>query len=239
MTYGVTDVNAGARGGEFLTGNLSYFTIKTIVPCYPTNVKTPLADALKARNFTSLAASRTITIEDGNGAVVAYDDNAEYTSAYNKQQNLNTLLNVFATRANPVVVNVTATTNANADTFTAFAANGVTADTFGSDYGAVEGRLYGIYTISIVTEKAGQWNVTSAAAGSNDAGYQFLNVLGTNIPALNTTATTPAGTLVNNTPTTQDVGATAFTVVGSVFVTAAGATLNTVAKASDVLPAVL
>jgi hypothetical protein len=38
MAYGQTDVNAGARGGEFLVGNLNFFQLITVVPCYPTNV---------------------------------------------------------------------------------------------------------------------------------------------------------------------------------------------------------
>lgn len=238
MAYGQTDVNSGARGGEFLTGNLSYFTIKTIVPCYPTNVKTPIAQARAARNWTSLSGSRTITVVDGNGAEVTYASDAAYTSAYNKQKNLDTLLNVFATRANPVVVNVTATTTANADTFAAFAANGSIQDNFGTGYGASEGVLYGVYTINIVSEKAGQWKVSVGTAGddagNNTDGYEFLNVLdGT--PALNTTATTPT----TDTGIPQDAGATAFTVLGGAFEVNSAANLNTVAKASDVLPAVL
>jgi hypothetical protein len=228
MAYGQTDVNSGARGGEFLTGNLNYFTIKTVVPAYPTNVKTPLAQALKARNWTSLAASRTIVVVDGNGATVTYDTDAEYTSAYNKQQNLNTVVAVFATRANPVVVNVSAALSADPSAAnSAFASGGVADDEFGATYNSANTA---IYTISMVIEKAGSWLVSGVGAGTNDAGYQLLNVLN-GVPVLNTTATTPAGP--------QDASGIAITVATSAFVVdGASADNNVVAKFTDSLPSV-
>lgn len=228
MPYGQTAVNLGARGGEFLTGNMNYFTIKTVVPCYPTNVKTPLAEALKARNWTSLAASRTITVVDGNGASVTFDTDAEYVSAYNKQKNLDTVLNVFAQRANPVVVNVSAAISADPSAAnSAFASGGVADDEFGGTY---NGANTAIYTISMVIEKAGAWLVSGTGAGSNDAGYQLLNTLN-GVPVLNTTATTPAGP--------QDATGIAITVATGAFVVdGSSADNNVVAKLTDSLPAV-
>lgn len=228
MAYGQTDVNAGARGGEFLTGNLNYFTIKTVVPAYPTNVKTPLAEALKARNWTSLAASRAITVVDGNGATVTYDTDAEYTSAYNKQKNLDTVLKVFASRVNPVVVNVSAAISADPSAAnSAFASGGVADDEFGATY---NGANTAIYTISLVIEKAGSWLVSGVGAGTNEAGYQLLNTLN-GVPVLNTTATTPAGP--------QDATGIAITVATGAFVVdGASADNNVVAKLTDSLPAV-
>lgn len=228
MAHGQTDVNSGARGGEFLVGNLNYITIKTVVPCYPTKVTAPLADALKARNFTSLAASRVITVVDGNGAAVSYDTDAEYVSAYNKQRNLDTLLNVFSSRANPVVVNVSAVISADPSAATtAFASGGVAANNFGDTYDSANTA---IYTISLVVEKGGSWLVSGVGAGNNEDGYQLLNVLN-GVPVLSTTAATPAGP--------QDAAAIAITVATGAFVVAGdSANRNLVAKATDSLPAV-
>ena len=229
MAYGQTDVNSGARGGEFLTGNLNYFTVKTVVPSYPTNVKTPLATALKARNWTSLAASRAITVVDGNGATVTYDTDAEYTSAYNKQKNLDTVLNVFASRVNPVVVNVSAALSADPSAANAaFASGGVADDEFGATY---NGANTAIYTINLVIEKAGSWLVSGVGTGTNEAGYQLLNVLN-GVPVLSTTAATPAGP--------QDAVGIAITVATGAFVVdGASADNNVVAKFTDSLPAVV
>lgn len=230
MAYGQTNVNEGARGGEFLTGDLSYFTIKTVVPCYPTNVKAPLADALKARNWTSLAGARPITVVDGNGDSVTYDSDAEYTSAYNKQQNLDTLMAVFATVANPVVVNVSAAISSDPSaTYAAFpaAAVGVADNEFGITYNTA---YTAIYTINIVTEKYRSWLVSGVGAGSNASGYQLLAALD-GVTVLNTTAVTPAGP--------QDATGIAITVATGAFVVAgASGDNNIVAIASETLPKV-
>lgn len=226
MAYGQVNVNGGSRGGEFLTGDLNFVTLKTVVPCYPTNVTVPLAQALKARNWTSLAASRTIIVVDGNGASVTYDSDAEYVSAYNKQANLTTLLNVFATRANPVIVNVSAEVVNDPSAQTLFT-GGVLANSVGATY---NGNPAGVYTISITTERNPAWLVDSSTTESNTNGYQLLNAIdGT--PVLNTTAATPAGP--------QDATAIAVTVATGKFVIASGsADRNIVAKLSQTLPAV-
>jgi hypothetical protein len=228
MAYGQTNVNAGARGGEFLVGNLNYITIKTVVPCYPTKAIAPLADLLKSRGWTSLAASRVVTLVDGNGDTVSYDTDAEYVSAYNKQKNLDALLKVVATRANPVVVNVGAAISANPNAATAaFASGGAAANNFGATYDDADTA---IYTISLVVEKGGSWLVTGVGAGNNEDGYQLLNVLN-GVPVLDTTAVTPAGP--------QDATAIAVAVATGKFVVAGdSADRNVVAKASDSLPAV-
>lgn len=227
MAYGQTNVNGGSRGGEFLTGDLNFVTLKTVVPCYPTNVTAPLAQALKARNWTSLAASRAITVVDGNGASVTYDSDAEYVSAYNKQANLTTLLNVFATRANPVIVNVSAAVVNDPSAQTLFT-GGVLANSVGATY---NGNPAGVYTISITTERNPAWLVDSSTTESNTNGYQLLNAID-GVPVLNTTAATPAGP--------QDATAIAVTVATGKFVIASGsADRNIVAKLSGTLPAVV
>jgi hypothetical protein len=184
MAYGQTDVNSGARGGEFLTGNLNFFQIATAVPCYPTNVKTPYATAIKARNWTSLSGSRTITVVDGNGAEVTYSAQSAYEDAYYTQKNLDTLLNVFSTRANPVVVSVSSTTIDN-DPATTILAGAVNGTQFGSTYTV---NSLTVYNINLVTERNPAWLVNdSTAPQTNTNGYQFLSTLdGT--PTLATTA---------------------------------------------------
>ncbi len=205
MAYGQTDVNAGARGGEFLTGSLNFYQIVTVVPCYPTNVKTPYQTAIKARNWTSLlSGSRTIIVKDGNGADVTYATEAEYTSAYNKQKNLDTLLSVFATRANPVVVSVSSAAIADGNGATILA-DGVNAVDFGSTY---NGGRQGYY-INIATERNPAWLVDETTVESNTNGYQLMAALN-GAPALSTTATTPAGP--------QDATAAAQTVATGAFV---------------------
>ena len=184
MAYGQTDVNSGARGGEFLTGNLNFFQIVTVVPCYPTSVKTPLAQALKARNWTSLSGSRTITVTDGNGGTTTYSSDASYTDAYTKQQNLNTLLNVFATRANPVVVSVSSAAIADGSGATVLA-NGVNAVDFGSTFNGAQTGYY----INLATERNPAWLVDTSTAESNATGYQLLAAL-EEIPTGSTTAVT-------------------------------------------------
>lgn len=204
MAYGVTSVNQGARGGEFLVGSLNFYQIATVVPSYPTNVKTPLAQALAARNWTSLAASRAITIVDGNGASVTYDTDAEYVSAYNKQQNLDTLLSVFGIRANPVIVSVSAASVADGNGATVLA-GGVNAVDFGSTYNGAQF----VYSINLATERNPAWLVDTSTAESNANGYQLLSALN-GVTVLDTTATTPAGP--------QDATAAAVTVATGAFV---------------------
>lgn len=182
MAYGQTDVNAGARGGEFLVGNLNFFQIVTVIPCYPTNVKTPLAAALKARNWTSLSGARTITVVDGNGGSTTYSSDSAYTDAYNTQKNLDTLLSVFATRANPVLVSVSSAAIADGAGATVLA-SGVNAVDFGSDYNGAQTGYY----INLATERNPAWVVDTSTVESNANGYQLLAAMdGT--PTLATTA---------------------------------------------------
>ena len=135
---------------------------------------------------------------------------------------------MFATRANPVVVNVSAEISADPSAAnSAFASGGVADDEFGGTY---NGANTAIYTINMVIEKGGSWLVSGVGAGTNEAGYQLLNVLN-GVPVLNTTATTPAGG--------QDATGIAITVATGAFVVdGASADNNVVAKFSDSLPAV-
>lgn len=187
MAYGQTNVNGGSRGGEFLTGNLNFFQLITVVPSYPTKVTAPLAQALKARNWTSLSASRTITIVDGNGASQTYTSNAGYEDAYNKQANLTALLNTFAIAANPVIVAVSTASIADGSGATVLS-GGVNAVDFGSTYnGAQTG-----YFINLATERNPAWLMDTSTVESNTNGYQLLNAID-GVPVLDTAAVSVAG----------------------------------------------
>jgi hypothetical protein len=199
MAYGQTNVNSGARGGEFLVGNLNFFQIVTVVPCYPTNVKTPLAAALAARNWTSLSGSRTITVVSGNGNSTTYSSNASYVDAYNTQKNLDTLLGVFGTRGNPVVVSVSAAVIADGNGATVLAA-GVNAVDFGSDY---NGEQTG-YFINLATERNPAWVVDTSTAESNTNGYQLLAALG-GTPTLATTDIAATQFVVSGTDNARNI----------------------------------
>ena len=208
----VTQVNGSSRAGEFLTGSLDYFTLVTVVPCFPTQVKAPLSEVLAALNATALSSTKSITV---NG--VTYTSNTTYTDALAKQSNLDTLINVFSTRANPVVVNayvIPSVANVGAVTFAGYSVG----TSFGADYDSVTRDLY---TVKLVSERAGSWfvgaqgnykqadGVTAITANNtNQDGYLFLTALnGTPITDLN------SGVVI-----TTDA-----------FVTADGTTLNTIA----------
>ncbi len=161
-------VNGGVQAGEFLTGNMDFFAIATLVPMAQTNVTTPVADLYTQQGYTTW---QNVTVINGAGTAVTYTSEADYTDALAKQANLNLLLQVFAQRVNPVAISVTAQTVSNPSTTSAFAgySNGVT---FGDDYSS----SMTVTVIKIATEKHGQWNV-SAAAESNENGYQLLDAL--------------------------------------------------------------
>lgn len=99
-------VHGNVRPGVFLTGTFDFFTVVTQVAAYPTNVKAPLADVLTALNVTTLSSTNKVTIVDGNSDSHDYTSDAAYTTALNKQTALDRLIQIFATRANPVMVSV-------------------------------------------------------------------------------------------------------------------------------------
>lgn len=162
-------VNGNARAGEFLTGNMDFFTVVTVVPCFQTNVKAPLADV-----------TLPVTVVDGTGSAVTYSTATNYNNALAKQSNLDLLVKTFSTRANPVAISVSSTVSGDLDneTFTGYS----NATAFGSTYN-VAGTYY---TVKFATEHTGLWNV-SAVAESNENGYQLLTALnGVAITDLNT-----------------------------------------------------
>ena len=175
-------VNGSTLPGEFLTSGLDFFTIVTVVPCFPTNVKAPLDSVKQALNISTSTNISTVggyDVVDATGALVNYANDADYEDALAKQANLDTLLQVWAIRANPVVVNayvIEGVANVGAVTFAGYS----TATDLGSGYNALTRDLY---TIKLVSERAGAWYVGSqgnygtTANDTNTYGYQFLTAL--------------------------------------------------------------
>jgi hypothetical protein len=169
MSYntGTNDkVNGGVHGGEFLTGKMDFYTVITVVPMAQTNVTTPVAYLYTQQGYTTW---QPVTVIDGSGTPVTYSTQASYTDALVKQNNLNLLIQLFATRANPVAISSSSVSaNPNTSTYSGF----FNATNLGSDFNST----YTVTTVNIATEKTLLWNVSSAAE-SNELGYQFLNVL--------------------------------------------------------------
>jgi hypothetical protein len=167
----VTQVNGNGRAGEFITGNLEFYTVWTMVPVTQTNVRAPLSSVLAALNATALSATKSITVVNGSGSAVTYTSNATYTDALAKQSNLDTLLSVFSIRANPVMVSVSSASisDGNAASLHPGASNALT---FGDNYSGAQTE----YTVRLAAEKSNAWNV-SAVAESNTNGYQLLAAL--------------------------------------------------------------
>ena len=169
MSYntGTNDkVNGGVQAGEFLTGNMDFFTVKTVVPMAQTNVTTPVAYLYTQQGYTTW---QSVTVINGAGTPVTYSTQASYEDALVKQANLNLLIQLFATRANPVAISVsTASENPYDGTYTGF----LNATNLGSDFDGT----YTVTTVKLATEKTLLWNVSSAA-DSNENGYQLLDVL--------------------------------------------------------------
>jgi hypothetical protein len=157
-------VNGGVKGGEFLTGKMDFFTIQTLVPVAQTNVTTPVADLYQI----SSSVWSPVTVVDGSGADVTYATQADYEAALKKQMNFDTFLKVFATRANPVAVSITAETVADPSDAG-----------FGGDYDS----SMTVSSINIATEKSGLWfagsqgNFGGVAEGTNASGYQLASAL--------------------------------------------------------------
>lgn len=160
-------VNGGVQAGEFLTGNMDFFSIVTLVPMAQTNVATPVADLYTQQGYTTW---QNVTVINGAGTPVTYTSQADYEDALVKQANLNLLLQVFAQRVNPVAISVSAATVGNPSTATY--SGYLNGTSFGGNYSSSKT----VTTIKIATEKTGYWNVSSAAE-SNELGYQLLTAL--------------------------------------------------------------
>jgi hypothetical protein len=161
-------VNGAVQAGEFLTGNMDFFSIATLVPMAQTNVTTPVDSLYTQQGYSTW---QPVVVVDGSGTAVTYSTQSAYEDALKKQSNLNLLLQTFAQRVNPVAVSISAQTVSDPAAATAFAGY-LNATTFGSAYSSSAT----VTTVKLATEKTGQWNVSSASE-SNDNGYQLLAAL--------------------------------------------------------------
>lgn len=134
-------VHGGVVGGEFLTGKMDFFSFGTSLPMAATGVNTPVKDLYQISD----AVWTPVTV---NG--VTYNTKADYLTAFKEQQNLNIFMNVFAGRANPVIISVSQIE-----------------DTYGN-------------IVNMATEKTGLWyvddgigNYGNPALDTNYTGYKF------------------------------------------------------------------
>lgn len=177
-------VNGNARAGEFLTGDMNFFSVATIVPVAQTNVRTPVVDLPGYQTFATLGTWTNVTVVNGAGSAVTYSTLNSYLDAFYKQANMDILLRSFAQRGNPVVVSAKVlptsinggTINANTSAYFGQAgyanADGTNGgDNFGSDY--TTGNV--ITIVGIATEKADLW--TAGASETNASGYSLLAAL--------------------------------------------------------------
>lgn len=169
-------VNGQTSVGEFLTGNMDFYTIATIAPVAQTNV-----DALPVDVYGTSTTWPQPTVVDGAGVAQTYATQADYMDAWVKQQNLNTIVNTFAMRANPVAVSVACVTVAssnvavsaiNSALFNFSNLNALTA-TFGTTTYAKQ-----VNVIRIATEKTSTWLVDTTTKDDNTTGYQLLGGTG-------------------------------------------------------------
>lgn len=164
-------VNGGAKAGEFVAGNIEFFTVSTIVPMAQTNVTTPVALLYTQQGYSTW---QTVSVVDGAGTVQTYATQATYQDALVKQQNLDMLVRLFSLRATPLAVSVSTAASTNP---AAFGATGYSYSTnFGSGYTV---NPTTVCTVKFMTDKTGLWLVSGSAAGAdtNAVGYQFLDAI--------------------------------------------------------------
>jgi hypothetical protein len=185
-------VNGAVNAGEFLTGNMDFFTVVTLVPVGLTNVTTPVVDLPGYQTYVNTGVWTTVNVIDGTGTSQPYATLNAYLDAFYKQLNLNNLVQSFSFRANPVAVSVNSFSGNIPGTSTAYSGQGTvwsfynlynnkgTPDqVFGSQY--TTGKTF--YSIHFATEHTLLWTAGindnfatgSAADETNANGYQFLS----------------------------------------------------------------
>jgi hypothetical protein len=173
-------VNGGTLGGNFLTGSMDFFTVATLVPCFQTNVDTPINLLYTQQGYSTW---QPVTVVDGTGTAQTYSTAADYQDAFTKQANLDLLTSLFAQNVNPVAISVNYATSSNPSAInlqgTQF--NVATNYSYSNDF-TNYGSSKTVYYVKFITEKTGYWYVSgstvdSASWDSNTTGYQFLDTL--------------------------------------------------------------
>jgi hypothetical protein len=183
-------VNGNRKAGSFLSGQPQWFSFATIAPLAQTNVDTPVVDLPGYQTYATLGIWTNVTVTNGAGTAVTYSTLNTYLDAFYKQRNMDTLVNTFSGRGNPVQIGLKilpssingATINANTSVYFAQAGyynnNASVSSVFGSAY--TTGSVITIVNIS--TEKNNEWETygnsnysTSVTAdNTNTNGYLIL-----------------------------------------------------------------
>jgi hypothetical protein len=224
-------VNGGVLGGNFLTGSMDFFTVATLVPCFQTNVDTPINLLYTQQGYSTW---QPVTVVDGTGTAQTYSTAAQYQDAYTKQANLNLLTSLFGQNVNPVAISVNyASQNVSSLSLTATQLNTTTNYSYSATFGYSGTQT--VYYVKFITEKTGYWyvngsTVDSASWDSNTSGYQFLDALnaatmaGVNVYDLQSpvlTGSTTSGTVTSLSKQTVNINVNSFEV--------SGGSINTVA----------
>ena len=186
-------VNGNRKAGSFLSGQPQWFSFATIAPLAQTNVDTPVIDLPGYQTYATLGIWTNVTVTNGAGTAVTYSTLNTYLDAFYKQRNMDTLVNTFSGRGNPVQIGLKvlpssingATINANTSVYFAQAGyynnNGTVSSVFGSAY--TTGSVITIVNIS--TEKNNEWETYG---NGNYAGtsYDNTNLNGYGILSSNT-----------------------------------------------------
>jgi hypothetical protein len=175
-------VNGGALGGNFLTGSMDFFTIATLVPCFQTNVDTPINLLYTQQGYSTW---QPVTVIDGTGTAQTYNTAAAYQTAFTQQYNLNLLTQLFAQNVNPVAVSVNYATSSNpsAVALTATQLGQTTNYSYSSNFGSLYSSSQTVYYVKFITERTQYWYVSGSTYDSpnwdsNTTGYQLLDAIG-------------------------------------------------------------
>ncbi len=125
--------------GEFLTGNIDFFTITTLVPCDNTDVSMPLS---RLKSDLRIGPANISTVGGFIVSGIDYANDAAYSFGFDKQSNLNSLLQVVSQKATPIMINSVDLGN-QIDVDDAIPA-GSTNTAFGSSYSGNAGIVYSI-----------------------------------------------------------------------------------------------
>jgi hypothetical protein len=181
-------VHGGVFAGEFLTGSMNFFSFATTVPVGSTNVDTPIQDLGNYQTYQNTNIWTPVTVTNSYGGSTTYSTMSSYLDAFYQQKNLDDLIEVFATRANPVMVNVktfpSVVNGANVvgNTSTLWGEMGYQTATGGNIFGNGYSAGATVYIVSIATEHTLLWNASgngnyqnTPANNTNEYGYNILS----------------------------------------------------------------
>jgi hypothetical protein len=182
-------VNGGVFAGEFLTGNMNFFSFATVVPVGQTNVTTPVEDLSTYQVYETLGTWTPVSVTNAFGGSTTYSTIDTYLDAFYQQVNLDNLIEVFANRANPVAISVkTFPTSVNGATINPNLSvifsqmgyqNAIGTSLFGNTY--TTGTA--VYIVNMATEKSLLWTAGTVngnysgtpANNTNENGYNILS----------------------------------------------------------------